>query len=167
MGLVEQVDVAELANLDPGRLLADEERIIADDAVLVLGEEVDDPPHLVADLDRTVIVRFDHNALVLGVGQGEARSVLADDAGDLLARRHRLTLGVDVVEVGRHLEREVGLCDDDRLAVLTRAHHVELTFAARTEVGDAVVTARLIHFNIPLLVLRLHVRSPPGTQCPE
>lgn len=154
--LLEQVQVTELQHLDLRGLLADQVRIVVDDALLVLGEEGGDPPLLVADLDGAVIAHLDLHALAPGVGQGVARSALADDTSDLLAGHHRLALGVDVVEADRHIEREVRFGRDDRLAVLAGAHHVEPAFAVRSKVDDGVATRRFIHTHSPLLVRDLH-----------
>lgn len=162
--LAVQVEIAKLEELDLRRLFAHEEGIVVPDALLVLREESADPPRLCADLDRAVVVRLDHDALALGIAEREARSVLADDAGDLLRRHDRLAVRVDVGEVGRHREREVGLRRDDRLAVLAGADHVELAFAVRTQIHDLVLTSRLVDHHRPLLVLRLHCRPPV---CPK
>lgn len=160
---MKQVQVTELQNPDLRGLLADEVRVVVHDTILILGEEGDQMPHLIADLDRAVIAHHHRNTLVLGVGEREAGSILADDAGDLLAGRHRLALGVDVGEVGGRVEREIGFRRDDGLAVLARAHHVELAFAVRTKVGDVVVARRFIHLDSPLLIHDLHFLSPlPG-----
>lgn len=117
-------------------------------------------PRLRTDLDRAVVVRLDLDALALGVGEREAVAVLANDAGDLLRRHDRLALGVDVGEVGRQREREVGLRRDDRLAVLAGADHVVLPFTVRTQVHDLVLARRLVDLHRPLLVFRLHRRPP-------
>jgi hypothetical protein len=145
-----------------------QERVVADDSILILAEEGGEPPHLVADLDGAVVVRLNDDPpqpstterqaqdSILADDPGDAlrqEIILADDPGDALVGQHHLTLDVDVVEVARNLEREVGLSHDDRLPVLTRLDHVEPPHPVVARVDEPITL--IVRHKLPLPTILL------------
>lgn len=122
---LEQVEVAEFDDLDLVGLVTHQVCVVPDDPVLVLDEQRGEPPHLVADLDRTILVRSHRLALLEGAGEAGPERLLTDDPGDLVVRGDRLVELVDVDETCGTVERAVRLDDEQRLPVLSQHEHVE------------------------------------------
>lgn len=144
-------EIGQFQNFDLLRLGRDEVRIVIDDAVFIFLEKGGNPPDLVVDLDRVVLLDLDLDPLVRGIGQRKTLAIGADNAGDLLGRNGRFTLGIDVLQIRRTRKCPVGFSYDERLPILSHDDLIELLLAVGTEITQVVLL--FIGQQIPLLVL--------------